>query len=91
MANKVKSFDELFIIGKKLGSGTFGDVFKVTSYDTGKEYAMKREDRISEDSKPRRREEVKALRKCEHMNIVKYYSNFIDGNVVRKVFQIKKP
>lgn len=81
------SFDKIFIIGEKLGSGTFGDVFKVTSRDTGREYAMKREDRISEDSKPQRREEVKALRKCEHQNIVKYYSSFIDGNVIRIVME----
>ena len=26
---------DLYTIGEKLGSGTFGDVFKVTSHDTG--------------------------------------------------------
>ena len=87
MTNKAKTFDELYTIGEELGSGTFGDVFKVTSRDTGREYAMKREDRISEDSKPRRQEEVKALRKCEHKNIVKYYDDFIEENVVRIVLE----
>ena len=87
MTNKAKTFDELYTIGEELGSGTFGDVFKVTSRDTGREYAMKREDRISEDSKPRRREEVKALSKCEHRNIVKYYGNFLDGNVIRIIME----
>ena len=73
MTDKARPFDDLYTIGEKLGSGTFGDVFKVTSHDTGREYAMKREDRISENTKLRRRDEVKALKQCRHKNIVKYY------------------
>ena len=76
----------LYTIGE-LGSGTFGDVFKVTSNLTGRDYAMKREERISEDSKPRRREEVKALSQCNHENIVKYHGNFIDGNVIKIIME----
>ena len=72
---------------RELGSGTFGDVFKVTSNLTGRDYAMKREERISEDSKPRRREEVKALSQCNHENIVKYHGNFIDGNVIKIIME----
>ena len=89
MTDTEKTFDELYTIEEKLGSGTFGDVFKVISYDTWGEYAMKQVDRISisEDSKPRRREEVKALRKCDHKNIVKYYANFIEGNVERIIME----
>ena len=87
MTDKVKTFDELYTMGEELGSGTFGDVFKVTCRGTGRDYAMKKEERISEDSKPRRREEVKALSKCEHKNIVKYYGNFLDGNVIRIIME----
>ena len=72
---------------RELGSGTFGDVFKVTSNLTGRVYALKREERISEDSKPRRREEVKALSQCNHENIVKYFGNFINGNVIQIVME----
>ena len=87
MPGKVKTFDELYTMGEELGSGTFGDVFKVTSRRSGRDYAMKKEKRISEVSKPRRREEVKALSKCEHKNIVKYYDNFLDGNVIRIIME----
>ena len=81
------NFDNLYNMGEKLGSGTFGDVFKVTCRDTGRDYAMKKEERISEDSKPRRREEVKALSQCNHENIVKYFGNFINGNVIQIVME----
>ena len=81
------NFDDLYNMGEELGSGTFGDVFKVTSRRSGRDYAMKKEKRISEVSKPRRREEVKALSKCEHKNIVKYYGNFVDGNVIKIIME----
>ena len=81
------NFDDLYNMGEELGSGTFGDVFKVTSRRSGRDYAMKKEKRISEVSKPRRREEVKALSKCEHKNIVKYYANFVDGNVIKIIME----
>ena len=87
MTDTEKTFAELYTVVERLGSGAFGDVFKVISHDTDREYAMKQDDRISEDSKPRRREEVKALRKCDHKNIVKYYANFIEGTVQRIIME----
>ena len=87
MSDAVKTFDDMYTIGDELGSGTFGVVFKVTSRATGREYAMKREERVEEESKPRRREEIEALSKCEHKNIVKYYGNFVDGNVIRIIME----
>ena len=87
MTDTEKTFAELYTVVERLGSGSFGDVFKVISHDTDREYAMKQDDRISEDSKPRRREEVKALRKCDHKNIVKYYANFIEGTVQRIIME----
>ena len=88
MTDAVKNFDDMYTMGEELGSGTFGVVFKVTSRATGREYAMKREERIEEESKPRRREEIKALKTLsEQKNIVKYYGNFLVGSVLRIIME----
>ena len=58
-----------------IGQGRYGEAATVSSKLDGKLFVMKKEF-LPLDDKDRRRHEVKALKKCDHKNIVKYFEDF---------------
>ncbi|XP_054162630.1 membrane-associated tyrosine- and threonine-specific cdc2-inhibitory kinase-like isoform X2 [Oppia nitens] len=62
-------FDQCFIVEKKIGSGSFGDVFRVKSREDGKYYAIKRsrERFKGKSDRERKLEEV-----CKHEQLPKH-------------------
>lgn len=76
------SFQEVYRIGKSLGSGAFGEVRKVIHRDTNEARAAKifRKDlALSEASKQKLMEEINILRSLDHPNIIRIYEFFEDS------------
>ena len=69
-----RKFDDYYDKKKLLKRGAFGEAAIIISKQDGMKYVMKEEHVNGLESKDKRREEIKALRKCSHENIVKYYS-----------------
>ena len=63
---------------KKIGHGAFGEAFTVESLENKKLYVMKKE-KLDTQMRRKRMDEVKALKKCDHPNIVQYIDNFLDS------------
>ena len=77
IGNKLKDFEFLTI----LGEGAFSSILKVQSLINQKIYALKMIN--LEKNKPYIeyiKSEIGMLNKLNHKNIVKYYTNFIEGN-----------
>jgi len=94
-----------FILGKQIGAGGMGVVYKATYEETGKEVALKvLPPGLAGDVKLLRRfeREIVILKKLVHPNIVKYYGGgthqgqrwyameFIDGGSLQDVLKKKK-
>ena len=62
---------------KKIGHGAFGEAFTVESLEKKKLYVMKIE-KLETQMRRKRMDEVKALKKCDHPNIVQYIDHFLD-------------
>ena len=86
MTDQEKSFTQNFKILGKVGSGNFGKVYKVQCKSSNRRYVMKKE-RIPKNIQSRRREEVKASKKCKQRNIVKYFEDYSEGNVTMIVME----
>ena len=83
MGNKSDDFEIL----KKLGEGNFGKVFKVRSKINNKIYAMKRINikAIREEGEKAYQltiNETSFLEGLNHPHIIKYYKNFIEGDIL---------
>lgn len=79
-----------FKIIEKLGSGGFGDVYRVVEKKSGEIRALKilnkstlekKEDTGSEDAKRRFEQEAKGLKKCAHPNIVTIYEMGVERDI----------
>ena len=69
-------FNEHYQKIQDIGRGKFGLAATVRSKTNGKLFVMKRELlQVDDDVNKRRRHEVKALKKCKHENIVKYFDD----------------
>lgn len=67
-----------------LGSGSFAKVYKVSSYTTGKQYAMKILSLIKITNLKlvnQLRKEISTLSKCNHENIIYLYASFEEDNL----------
>ena len=63
---------------KKIGHGSFGEAFTVESYENGKMFVLKTE-KLDTQMRRKRVDEVKALKKCDHPNIVQYIEHSFDS------------
>ena len=76
-----KSFQEVYKLGKLIGSGSFGDVRAATHIETGEERAVKLfKKSLATTDKDKRKlfEEIQILRSLDHPNIVKIFEYFED-------------
>ena len=84
IGDKFEDFEPL----KKLGSGAFGEVLKVSSLINHKIYAMKILELKGDDNFTKAQKEdyyiseVNLLKKLDHPNIVKYYKSFRDDDKI---------
>ena len=65
-----------FQIIKALGSGSFGDVYKVQDVDTKKNYALKVIPDLPFEELPKAKKEAKVLEKIDHPNVIKHVGSF---------------
>ena len=63
---------------KKIGHGAFGEAFTVENLENKKLYVMKKE-KLETQMRRKRLDEVKALKKCDHPNVVLYHDHFLDS------------
>ena len=63
---------------EKIGHGAFGEAFTVEMLENKKFYVMKIE-KLETQMRRKRMDEVKALKKCQHPNIVQYIDHFLDS------------
>ena len=68
-------------MGKRIGKGTFGEVFICTQYDTNDQRAVKMiaKDRMDHADNARLINEINILRNLDHPNIVKIFEYFEDS------------
>ena len=69
-----------------IGRGNFGEAVIVKSKTDGKKYVMKKEV-VPIEGKDRRRDEVQALKRCSHENIVKYFDYFYEEGLTMIVME----
>ena len=66
--------------------GVFGEALTVKRLSDGAIFIMKKE-KIEQIEKRKRKDEVNALKKCDHPNIVKYIDDFIDSDCSRIIME----
>ena len=82
-----RMFLESFDIKKgSIGKGSFGEAFIVKRRSDGEIFIMKRE-QIDQIGKRKRKDEVNALKKCSHKNIVRYVDDFIGDHYSRIIME----
>lgn len=67
------SFDEKYVISKKLGEGSFGEVFLVTHKGLNCPRALKIIKKSQKDALYNNYEELEILKKLDHPNVLKIY------------------
>ena len=78
------SFRQVYKLGRRLGSGAYGDVCCCTHRATGSQRAVKmfRKDRsLSESEKNHINNEIQVLKKLDHPNIIRLYEFFEDSDM----------
>ena len=75
-----RKFRKFYKEDKLLKRGAFGEAATVISKVDGVKYVMKKE-HVPAVSNDKRREEILALKKCNHENIVKYFDAFYEEEV----------
>ena len=73
---------ENFEIIKKLGTGSFSEVFRVLRLSDGIEYAMKKVnlDKLSKKDWENALNEIRILASVDHKNVIAYKEAFFDEN-----------
>ena len=69
-----------------IGRGAFGEALTVKRLNDGAIFIMKKE-KIAQIEKRKRKDEVNALKKCDHPHIVKYVDDFIDESYSRIIME----
>jgi NIMA (never in mitosis gene a)-related kinase 1/4/5 len=69
-----------FIVEKKLGTGSYSEVFKVTRKSDGEIYALKKVsmENLSQKERENALNEVRILASIQHDNIIGYKEAFIE-------------
>jgi serine/threonine protein kinase len=67
-----------FVMGKKLGSGQYADVFQCTHKQNGCQYAMKVMDKstMSAEEKAGLVQGIQILKECDHHHVMNLYEHF---------------
>ena len=73
-SNHINPFTRTYEIIKKIGSGSYGSVFKVRNKIDTKNYALK----LTKINNPKILREVQNMALLDHRNIVRYYSCWIE-------------
>ena len=76
-----------FEILRELGGGSFGCVFKVKSKKNNKIYALKRLNNDGEKDRIKNKKEIILLKRLNHENICKIFSEFIEDGVQYMVME----
>ena len=87
----LKSFDDYYLKGRRLGKGGFGFVYQVQEKDTLELYAMKEvsyTQDMSERERARQDTELKILSKVNHQNVVKYREHFFTTDKILMVIEL---
>ena len=86
MPKMQRMFLESYDTKRRIGKGAFGEAFIVKRRCDGHIFIMKRE-QIDQIEKRKRKDEVNALKKCSHRNIVRYVDDFIGDHYSRIIME----
>ena len=81
-----RRFRDIYETIDVIGRGAFGEAHTVRRLDDGEIFIMKKE-QIVETERRRRKDEVNALKKCSHQNIVRYFDDFINENFSKIIME----
>ena len=81
-----RQFKDCYEKQKLIGRGAFGEALTVKRKSDGAIFIMKKE-KILSIEKRKRKDEVNALKKCAHTNIVRYIDDFIDEKYSRIIME----
>ena len=73
-----------------VGRGSFGEAWKVKYVNTGREYVLKTLHMrgLTEQDMKRGLNEIKALKKCDHENIVKYFDDLMEDKSIMIIMEL---
>ncbi|VDD93512.1 unnamed protein product [Enterobius vermicularis] len=80
-----------FEVEKKIGKGQFSDVHRAKCKEDGKVLALKRikvYEMVDQKSLDDCRREIRLLEKLDHINIIKYYTSFVEDNQMYIVLEL---
>ena len=81
-----RQFKDFYDKKDLIGRGAFGEALTVKRLSDGEIFIMKKE-KIDVIEKRKRKDEVNALKRCSHQNIVQYVDDFIDENYSRIIME----
>ena len=81
-----RQFKDFYDKRDLIGRGAFGEALTVKRLSDGEIFIMKKE-KIDVIEKRKRKDEVNALKRCSHQNIVQYVDDFIDENYSRIIME----
>ena len=81
-----RKFKDYYEKQQLIGRGAFGEALTVKRKSDGSIFIMKKE-KILSIEKRKRKDEVNALKKCAHINIVRYIDDFIDEKYSRIIME----
>ena len=81
-----RQFKDFYVGQQIIGRGAFGEALTVKRHSDGEIFIMKKE-KIDVIEKRKRKDEVNALKRCSHQNIVQYVDDFIDENYSRIIME----
>ena len=85
----LRQFKDFYKKQQLIGRGAFGEALTVKRLSDGAIFIMKKE-KILSIEKRKRKDEVRALKKCAHINIVSYIDDFIDEKYSRIIMEYCK-
>ena len=85
-ADSTRQFKDYYKKKELIGRGAFGEALTVKRLNDGAIFIMKKE-KIAQIEKRKRKDEVNALKKCDHPHIVKYVDDFIDESYSRIIME----
>ena len=83
----VANIEDYYVMVKKLGEGSFGNVYRCQSAMTGNVYACKKMNKKKIKNKNRFKTEIDLLRMTDHPNIIKLYDIFEDEEYIYLIME----
>ena len=81
-----RHFKDYYEKKELIGRGAFGEALIVERRNDGATFIMKKE-KILSMNKRKRQDEVNALKKCNHIHVVRYIDDFIDEKYSRIIME----